>query len=283
MEKRNERNKQSHSPHGQSDDDVELMIVPVLFHLIPSSINDPERRKNLLQCGVELAFSVLDSFLISDNSDVFPPLSDNQSDGTALTVLANLLSTSSSSSSSSSRSNSSSDAASSSASSSSSSSSSSAVAKSVRQDFSPEARVILKKWFEDHKSYPYPSPPEKVRLADQTRLTFEQVQHWFINARSRQTAEEKEKRKRKKQQQMSHKPAESESSERNNQKKQKRPEKQEDDKEETATEEEEEGTRRRREWAEQKEEEEEAEQKEEEEEENEQEEAEQKEEEDEEV
>ena len=51
--------------------------------------------------------------------------------------------------------------------------------------FSQEAVGVLRGWLDAHDDDPYPSATTKAELARSTGLTYEQVQHWFINARMR--------------------------------------------------------------------------------------------------
>ncbi|KZF21700.1 Homeodomain-like protein, partial [Xylona heveae TC161] len=45
---------------------------------------------------------------------------------------------------------------------------------------------LLRSWFHEHLSHPYPSEEEKQELMQRTGLTMSQVSNWFINARRRQ-------------------------------------------------------------------------------------------------
>lgn len=49
--------------------------------------------------------------------------------------------------------------------------------------FPTEKRRILQKWYEQNKLNPYPSLPQKKKLADEAGLTIEQVNTWFTNTR----------------------------------------------------------------------------------------------------
>jgi hypothetical protein len=42
----------------------------------------------------------------------------------------------------------------------------------------------LKKWLREHRSHPYPSNQEKIELAKQSSITYDQVTTWFNNARA---------------------------------------------------------------------------------------------------
>lgn len=42
----------------------------------------------------------------------------------------------------------------------------------------------LKQWLREHRSHPYPSNQEKLELAKQSSITFDQVTTWFNNARA---------------------------------------------------------------------------------------------------
>jgi hypothetical protein len=42
----------------------------------------------------------------------------------------------------------------------------------------------LKKWLRDHRTHPYPSNQEKIELAKQSLITYDQVTTWFNNARA---------------------------------------------------------------------------------------------------
>ena len=43
--------------------------------------------------------------------------------------------------------------------------------------------VYLKKWFHEHRANPYPTVEEKLDLAQQSSMTYGQVENWFNNAR----------------------------------------------------------------------------------------------------
>jgi len=51
--------------------------------------------------------------------------------------------------------------------------------------FSPAAVSVLRRWLQAHIDDPYPDAAVKISLAEATGLTYDQVQHWFINARMR--------------------------------------------------------------------------------------------------
>lgn len=62
------------------------------------------------------------------------------------------------------------------------------ICPSGRQIINPlfkEASVILKHWYQEHSTYPYPSVKEKQMLAQKTGLTLYQVKTWFANTRRR--------------------------------------------------------------------------------------------------
>jgi hypothetical protein len=42
----------------------------------------------------------------------------------------------------------------------------------------------LKKWLREHRTHPYPSNQEKIELAKQSLITYDQVTTWFNNARA---------------------------------------------------------------------------------------------------
>ncbi len=48
-----------------------------------------------------------------------------------------------------------------------------------------EAVAILNDWYEGNMQCPYPSPDTITRLAEQAKLSVEQVKHWFNNRRNR--------------------------------------------------------------------------------------------------
>jgi len=57
--------------------------------------------------------------------------------------------------------------------------------KNKRENFPADVIRLLKQWLDDHFDDPYPSAEVKMDLATRTNLTYEQVQHWFVNARMR--------------------------------------------------------------------------------------------------
>lgn len=62
------------------------------------------------------------------------------------------------------------------------------ICPSGRQIINPlfkEASVILKHWYQEHSTYPYPSVKEKQMLAQRTGLTLYQIKTWFANTRRR--------------------------------------------------------------------------------------------------
>ncbi|RPA78955.1 Homeodomain-like protein [Ascobolus immersus RN42] len=44
---------------------------------------------------------------------------------------------------------------------------------------------VLRQWFEEHESHPYPTEEEKQMLIHRTGLLMSQISNWFINARRR--------------------------------------------------------------------------------------------------
>lgn len=44
--------------------------------------------------------------------------------------------------------------------------------------------AFLKNWLRAHRTYPYPSHQEKMQLAHQSSITYDQVTTWFNNARA---------------------------------------------------------------------------------------------------
>jgi len=44
--------------------------------------------------------------------------------------------------------------------------------------------AYLKKWLREHRTHPYPSNQEKIQLAKQSSITYDQVTTWFNNARA---------------------------------------------------------------------------------------------------
>ncbi|CAF2777943.1 unnamed protein product [Rotaria sp. Silwood2] len=44
--------------------------------------------------------------------------------------------------------------------------------------------TFLKKWLREHRTHPYPSNQEKLQLAKQSSITYDQVTTWFNNARA---------------------------------------------------------------------------------------------------
>lgn len=63
-----------------------------------------------------------------------------------------------------------------------------------RGNLPKDATNILKSWFANHRSQPYPTEDQKIELCQRTNLTMNQVSNWFINARRR--APQKEARER---------------------------------------------------------------------------------------
>ena len=54
-----------------------------------------------------------------------------------------------------------------------------------RRNHRHEQLNILKQWFDEHASDPYPSPEEKVDLAEAVGMEIKQIEHWFTNQRKR--------------------------------------------------------------------------------------------------
>jgi len=54
-----------------------------------------------------------------------------------------------------------------------------------RQNHRSDQTRLLKEWFRQHESEPYPTPNEKERLAQETGMQIKQVEHWFTNSRKR--------------------------------------------------------------------------------------------------
>jgi hypothetical protein len=55
-----------------------------------------------------------------------------------------------------------------------------------RRVYFPKSSTIeLKRWLDEHHEDPYPDAKQKRDMALATGLTYDQVQHWFINARMR--------------------------------------------------------------------------------------------------
>ena len=44
---------------------------------------------------------------------------------------------------------------------------------------------VLRRWFDEHGSDPYPSPEEKTALAERVGMEVRQIEHWFTNRRKR--------------------------------------------------------------------------------------------------
>ncbi|KAH7427140.1 hypothetical protein KP509_10G031700 [Ceratopteris richardii] len=49
----------------------------------------------------------------------------------------------------------------------------------------PETTALLKKWWNAHSKWPYPTEDEKTRLVQETGLELKQINNWFINQRKR--------------------------------------------------------------------------------------------------
>ena len=52
---------------------------------------------------------------------------------------------------------------------------------------------VLRRWFEEHGSDPYPSPEEKTALAERVGMEVRQIEHWFTNRRKRHWKSKAEK------------------------------------------------------------------------------------------
>ena len=57
--------------------------------------------------------------------------------------------------------------------------------KPKRRTLTDKGKMILAKWFEDHRAHPFPTSSEKEMLAHQVGAPVEQISTWFINARAR--------------------------------------------------------------------------------------------------
>lgn len=57
--------------------------------------------------------------------------------------------------------------------------SSSREGKKPRQNFTKEARTLLKQWLAVHMSHPYPTEDEKEALAEECNLSMEQLGNWY--------------------------------------------------------------------------------------------------------
>lgn len=47
----------------------------------------------------------------------------------------------------------------------------------------------MRRWFETHKTYPYPDENEKAQLAQESGISVERISNWMINARVRRLSE----------------------------------------------------------------------------------------------
>ena len=47
------------------------------------------------------------------------------------------------------------------------------------------AKNILNEWYINNKDDPYPTPEQKMKLAEESQITLKQVNNWFINMRGR--------------------------------------------------------------------------------------------------
>jgi hypothetical protein len=54
-----------------------------------------------------------------------------------------------------------------------------------RRTLSDKGKLILGKWFEEHRANPFPTTAEKESLSRQVGAPVEQISTWFINARAR--------------------------------------------------------------------------------------------------
>eukprot|EP00744_Colponema_vietnamica_P002286 GILI01003616.1.p1 GENE.GILI01003616.1~~GILI01003616.1.p1 ORF type:complete len:101 (+),score=27.70 GILI01003616.1:165-467(+) len=57
--------------------------------------------------------------------------------------------------------------------------------RSNKNQLPKQATDVLKIWFMDHVSHPYPSGKEITQLMKATGLSMKQIKTWFINARKR--------------------------------------------------------------------------------------------------
>jgi len=57
--------------------------------------------------------------------------------------------------------------------------------KAKRRTLTSKGKQILSKWFDEHRSNPFPTAAEKEGLARQVDAPVEQISTWFINARAR--------------------------------------------------------------------------------------------------
>jgi len=48
-----------------------------------------------------------------------------------------------------------------------------------------QAKVIMTEWLRNHQDNPYPNDDEKEALMESTKLTINQINYWFTNARRR--------------------------------------------------------------------------------------------------
>ena len=55
----------------------------------------------------------------------------------------------------------------------------------TRKNLSRESRAILNNWLTEHWNDPYPTQDEKLQLSREAKITIDQVNNWFINARVR--------------------------------------------------------------------------------------------------
>eukprot|EP00871_Galdieria_phlegrea_P002439 jgi/Galph1/3196/GphlegSOOS_G1843.1 len=57
--------------------------------------------------------------------------------------------------------------------------------KRRRENLSKDKIEPLRKWFETHENYPYPTEEEKKELSQVTGISVHQITNWFINRRKR--------------------------------------------------------------------------------------------------
>jgi len=57
--------------------------------------------------------------------------------------------------------------------------------KKKREAHSAESLKVLKTWLSNNLDMPYPSKEQKKMLANESKLTYQQVTYWFSNARKK--------------------------------------------------------------------------------------------------
>ncbi|KAJ3375237.1 hypothetical protein GGF31_004355 [Allomyces arbusculus] len=57
--------------------------------------------------------------------------------------------------------------------------------RAKRTNHRPEVTELLRNWVTKHENHPYPDEEQKKLLCELTKLSREQLDHWFINARRR--------------------------------------------------------------------------------------------------